>query len=147
MKVRWGSTLAMLNRADLKQDVSHDPLSFVLLVTHDLLQFVDEFVFELRRKETNTEKRRKLGDLALTEEEWDRVRLFCNLLQVFECLFVSSPRRLPLVIALACRHRSAGLFGRNTTDSSQCPSCNREDVQRLAEGIGEAALQCFQACT
>jgi len=84
MKVRWGSTLAMLNRADIKQDVSHDPLLFALPVTHELLKFVDEFVFELRRKETNTEKRRKIGDLALTEEEWDRVRLFCNLLQVFE---------------------------------------------------------------
>ncbi|KAF8811677.1 hypothetical protein BYT27DRAFT_7252554 [Phlegmacium glaucopus] len=54
MKVHWGSTLAMLNRADIKQE------------------FINEFVFELRRKETNTEKRRKLGDLALTEEEWDQ---------------------------------------------------------------------------
>lgn len=50
--------------------------------THTPLQFLDEFVYELSRKETNAEKRRKLGDLTLTEEEWDRVRLFCNLLQV-----------------------------------------------------------------
>ena len=50
--------------------------------THTPVQFLDEFVYELSRKETNAEKRWKLGDLTLTEEEWDRVRLFCNLLQV-----------------------------------------------------------------
>jgi ABC-type cobalamin transport system ATPase subunit len=33
-------------------------------------------------RETNAEKRRKIGDLTLTDDEWDRVRLFCNLLQV-----------------------------------------------------------------
>ena len=90
MKVRWGSTLAMLNRAETKRDVSHHLFSFSLVVTHRSLQFVDQFILELRRRETNTEKRRKLADLALTEEEWDRVRLFCNLLQVFRvnALFV-----------------------------------------------------------
>ena len=84
MKVRWGSTLAMLNRAETKRDVSRHVFSFLLAVTDRSLQFVDQFVLELRRREKNTEKRRKLADLALTEEEWDRVRLFCNLLQVFQ---------------------------------------------------------------
>jgi len=45
-------------------------------------QDVDDFVFELSMRETNAEKRRKIGDLTLTDDEWDRVRLFCNLLQV-----------------------------------------------------------------
>ena len=38
-------------------------------------------------RETNAEKRRKIGDLTLTDDEWDRVRLFCNLLQV--CIVMS----------------------------------------------------------
>jgi hypothetical protein len=33
-------------------------------------------------KETNAEKRRKIGDLTLSEEEWTNVRLFNNLLDV-----------------------------------------------------------------
>ena len=80
----------MLNRAETKRDVSCHPLSFSFVFTHCSLQFVDQFILELRRRETNTEKRRKLADLALTEEEWDRVRLFCNLLPVFRvnALFV-----------------------------------------------------------
>ena len=90
MKVRWGSTLAMLNRVETKRDVSCHPLSFSFVFTHRSLQFVDQFILELRRRETNTEKRQKLADLALTEEELDQVRLFCNLLQVFQvnALFV-----------------------------------------------------------
>ena len=36
----------------------------------------------------NTEKQRKLGDLALSEEEWSWIQLFCNLLQVFIFLCV-----------------------------------------------------------
>jgi len=63
------------------------PLS-AQLAAHPLLKCLDDFVYELSMKETNAEKRRKLGDLTLTEEEWDRVRLFCNLLQV--CIFTCS---------------------------------------------------------
>jgi len=43
---------------------------------------VNDFVYELGLKETNMEKRRKIADLTLSEEEWDHVRLFCNLLAV-----------------------------------------------------------------
>jgi hypothetical protein len=43
---------------------------------------VDEFIYKLGCKETNAEKRRKLTSLALNEDEWMRVRLFCNILQV-----------------------------------------------------------------
>ena len=33
-------------------------------------------------KESNLEKRRKISSLTLHDEEWTRVRLFCNILQV-----------------------------------------------------------------
>jgi len=42
-------------RADLKQDVCYTLLFFSLSVTHGLLQFVTEFVFELQRRETSAE--------------------------------------------------------------------------------------------
>jgi hypothetical protein len=43
---------------------------------------VNDFVYELGLKETQSEKRRKIADLTLHEDEWDRVRLVCNLLGV-----------------------------------------------------------------
>lgn len=55
---------------------------FKELVTHALLKSLDDFFYELSRKETNAEKHCRLGDLTLTEEEWSQVQLFCNLLQV-----------------------------------------------------------------
>ena len=45
-------------------------------------QAVDEFVYELGLKESNLKKRRKITSLALHDDKWTRVRLFCNLLQV-----------------------------------------------------------------
>ena len=48
----------------------------------NVLQAVDEFVCELRLREANPEKWRKIAALALNEEEWTRVRLFTNILQV-----------------------------------------------------------------
>ena len=47
----------------------------------------------------------------------------------------------------ACRLCTAGIFGRSTTDPSQCASHNQKNVQCLEEGIRETAVQCFQACT
>ena len=55
-------------------------LSLVLFLLN--VQAVDEFIYELGLKESNIEKRRKIDSLALHEDEWMRVRLFCNLLQV-----------------------------------------------------------------
>jgi hypothetical protein len=46
------------------------------------IQLVDKFIFDLACKDVNAEKRRKISLLALEEEEWMRVHLFCNLLQV-----------------------------------------------------------------
>ena len=147
MKVRWGSTYAMLNRAETKREVSQLPLTleYNIAQAHALLQCCDEFVFALRRKETSAEKRRKLGDLALSEEEWNQVRLFCNLLQVIYISIRSSHHRI-LPLASACGHCTAGIFSGCTTNSSQCPSRNWKNVQHLAEGIGETTLPYFQAC-
>ncbi|PPR07905.1 hypothetical protein CVT24_002800 [Panaeolus cyanescens] len=64
MKVRWSSTFLMLYRAEL------------------LKKYVEEFVVDLMRKESNAEKRRRLQELLLTEDEWETVSKFCNLLQV-----------------------------------------------------------------
>jgi len=63
MKVRWSSTFVMLTRAESRR------------------RAIDEFLLELRLKETNLDKRRKITDLSLDDEEWTRVRLFCNVLQ------------------------------------------------------------------
>ena len=43
---------------------------------------IDEFVLELGLKESSCEKCRKITSLALNSEEWMRVHLFCNILQV-----------------------------------------------------------------
>ena len=51
-----------------------------------ILQAVDEFVLSLARKEPNAEKRRKLSALSLHDDEWTRVRLFCNILQVCDLM-------------------------------------------------------------
>jgi hypothetical protein len=56
----------------------------------NVLQAVDEFVCELRLRETNPEKRHKIAALALDKEEWMRVRLFSNILQVHLCIPVSN---------------------------------------------------------
>ena len=47
-----------------------------------LHQSVDEFILGLGIKEVNADKQRKISALVLSEEEWTRVRLFCNILQV-----------------------------------------------------------------
>ena len=53
-----------------------------LLLSCAVTQAIDEFVLELGLKESNSKKRRKLTSLALNEDEWVYVRLFCHVLQV-----------------------------------------------------------------
>ncbi|KAF5329115.1 hypothetical protein D9758_017952 [Tetrapyrgos nigripes] len=63
MVVRWSSTFIMLERAE------------------SLKQFVDTFVYEIGLLESeNTDKRRKIDQLKLSDKEWQRVKLFLNLL-------------------------------------------------------------------
>ena len=45
-------------------------------------QAIDDFIFELGQKESNAKKCRKINALSMDNEEWMRVRLFCNILQV-----------------------------------------------------------------
>jgi len=80
-------------------------LSYVYPILILVLQAVDEFVYELRLKEANTEKRHKLAALALDEEEWTRVRLFCNILQVRTVVINHlAPLTLPLQHADNAQH-------------------------------------------
>jgi ABC-type cobalamin transport system ATPase subunit len=83
MKVRWSSTFIMLTRAESRRQVcaTHTDL-YCILTSCSIGQAIDEFVLELGLKESNSEKQRKITSLALTSEEWSRVRLFCNILQV-----------------------------------------------------------------
>jgi hypothetical protein len=80
MKVRWSSTFVMLTRAESQREVSN--LHLLIWYHSYVVQAVNEFIYELGRKETNAEKRRKLTSLALNEDEWTQVCLFCNILQV-----------------------------------------------------------------
>ena len=82
MKVRWSSTYVMLYRAESQRQVNCYLFIPSLTYIHTVLQAVDKFVRDLRIRESNNEKRRKLTALTIDEEEWTRVRLFCNILQV-----------------------------------------------------------------
>ena len=81
MKVQWSSTYVMLHRASSRRQVSNLNCFFAALHL-SLHQSVDEFILGLGIKEANADKRRKISALVLSEEEWTRVRLFCNILQV-----------------------------------------------------------------
>lgn len=81
MKVRWSSTYVMLYRAESRRQVSTRNQSIYHFYSCGY-QAVDEFILGLGMKETNADKRRKIAALTLHEEEWTRVRLFCNILQV-----------------------------------------------------------------
>ena len=53
-----------------------------LILTSAIAQAINEFVLELGLKENSSEKRQKMASLALNTDEWTRVRLFCNILEV-----------------------------------------------------------------
>ncbi|OJT08055.1 Zinc finger BED domain-containing protein RICESLEEPER 2 [Trametes pubescens] len=62
MPVCWSSTYTMLHRAE------------------ELCEHVDTFVSEMAHAEKDKRKRRKLDDLQLTSEEWERVKQCLDLL-------------------------------------------------------------------
>jgi hypothetical protein len=71
----------MLSRAESRQLVRM--LCCVFIQAHRLtFQAVDEFIIAIGAKETTADKRCKTSALTLDDEEWTRVRLFCNILQV-----------------------------------------------------------------
>lgn len=52
-------------------------------------KFIEQFIFEIARDETDQEKRRKLKALVLSDEEWKRVELLMKLLRVHAADFRS----------------------------------------------------------
>jgi len=54
------------------------------ITSHVLIypKFLEQFIFEIARDETDQEKRRKLKALVLSDEEWKRVELLMKLLRV-----------------------------------------------------------------
>jgi hypothetical protein len=81
MPVRWSSTYGMLHRADQLKEVStHTPL--FCIIDNYLFQSVDTFVSHMARDEPDRSKRAKLDALQLSKDEWDRVKLFLDLLVV-----------------------------------------------------------------
>jgi hypothetical protein len=89
MKVQWSLTYIMLTRAESQRVVILFFMSAVWSLILNVLQTVDEFVYELRLRETSPEKKRKIAALALDEQEWTRVCLFSNILQVCLLCIVS----------------------------------------------------------
>ena len=74
MPVRWSSTYVMLCRALLLRTVRSfclDIPRFPCAHTAVIIQYIDDFVDELARQEPNRERRRKLDDLKLDNEEWE----------------------------------------------------------------------------
>ena len=59
----------------------HD-LSVHWLICNGYLKFLEQFIFEIARDETDQEKRRKLKALVLSNDEWNRVELMMKLLRV-----------------------------------------------------------------
>ena len=81
MKVRWSSTYVMLHRA-LSRSQEGPFVSFSTPLVLWQHQSVNEFIYGLGLKEATADQRRKTSALVLSEEEWTRVHLFCNILQV-----------------------------------------------------------------
>lgn len=80
MPVRWSSTYGMLHRAVTLREVSR---IVSLINKHSLgFQSVDTFVSHMARDEPDRVKRAKLDALQLSDEEWERVKLFLSLLKV-----------------------------------------------------------------
>jgi hypothetical protein len=83
MKVRWSSTYNMLNRACLLRIVRIYSLlyKFQQLVTlHS--QYLKDFIWETSREEPDLRKRPKIEALVLGDDEWTRVYLLRELLEV-----------------------------------------------------------------
>ena len=72
----------MLTRAISRREVSLCVTLLGTILTSATAQAISEFVLELGLKESNSEKWQKVTSLALSDEEWTCVRLFCNILQV-----------------------------------------------------------------
>jgi hypothetical protein len=143
MKVCCCSTYVMLNRAESWRQVSCFFFHLMSNLNYGVLQAVDEFVCELRLKETNNKKQHKLAALGLDEEEWTCVCLFCNVLQV--CVEVMNYSDNSKTTPSACGQSTTHFFDLVKTNTSQCTAGIGETVCRVGEGLKETTLQCFCA--
>ena len=82
MKVRWSSLFVMLHCALDLMEVSHFSSSDFYHLTSLLWQEIIYFIQMLEIQEQDAEKRHKIQDLELTEDEWQRVQLLLSLLAV-----------------------------------------------------------------
>jgi len=83
MPVRWSSTYVMTTCAEEMQDVRNAMISTDWKDVTDIsFKIVDVFVYEIGQDERDHVKRQKIDDLALSPVEWEKVKLFNNLLAV-----------------------------------------------------------------
>ena len=83
MKVWWSSTFVMLSHAESQWEVCILKFVIVFLPTQAVIsQAVDQFILELGLKGNSSEKQHKITVLALNDEEWTCIGLFCNILHV-----------------------------------------------------------------
>ena len=91
MKVRWSSTFIMLTCAESRWQVYQ--ILFIVLFPLVLIlmnvQVVDEFVYELRLKESNVEKRRKINSCFVLRLDFILPRRYIGLPRLL--LFFPSP--------------------------------------------------------
>lgn len=67
-------------RSAARGKYSNVDVRFAFIV--DDWQYINTFIYEMGLKESNLEKRKKIGELELRDSEWERVKLFLDLLAV-----------------------------------------------------------------
>ena len=131
----------MLTRAQLQQEVSTHNLPLCTILTNTTtVQAINEFVLELGLKENSSEKRQKMASLALNDDEWTCVRLFCNVLQVRNttCLNTTEPW-----LYSARKRCSTGVLLIIKPEPPKCTPCIGEDVHGMGEVLKQTRYACF----
>ena len=109
MKVQWSLTFIMLSHAKSQWEVCILKFVVVFLPTQAVIsQAVNQFILELGLKENSSEKQCKITTLTLNDEEWTRICLKCNILQVrFLSFFNTTTDAWPYS---ACKWHSASIL-------------------------------------
>jgi hypothetical protein len=76
----------MLERAETQRQVSNVSSAIFNPIMCGI-QYINTFIYEMGLKEPNLDKRKKIGELELRNDEWDCVKLFLDLLAV--CILIS----------------------------------------------------------
>ena len=145
MKVCWSSTFIMLTRAQSRREVStHSILLHTILTNATTAQVINEFVLELGLKENSPEKRQKLASLALNDDKWTRVRLFCNVLQVRNSTCLNTTETL---LYSARERHSAGILLVIKPKPPKRTPCVGEDVCSMGEVLEQTPLCVLRSST